>query len=112
MKKYIFIIVLALVAFNFTSCVEDEVFLDETVITESSILINEAYSRGVEGDPDWVELYNSSDEAIDISGYKIYDNPSKTPKSFPAGSIIQPKGFFVIVVDAGEMALVYQVVVT
>jgi hypothetical protein len=102
MKKYIFIIVLALVAFNFTSCVEDEVFLDETVITESSILINEAYSRGVEGDPDWVELYNSSDEAIDISSYKIYDNPAKTPKSFPAGSIIQPKGFFVIVVDAGE----------
>ncbi|OFX89991.1 MAG: hypothetical protein A2W99_08470 [Bacteroidetes bacterium GWF2_33_16] len=102
MKKYLFILIIALVAFSFTSCVEDEVFIDETVITESAIFINEAYSRGVEGDPDWVELYNSSDEAIDISNYKIYDNPSKTPKSFPAGSIIQPKGFFVIVVDAGE----------
>jgi hypothetical protein len=102
MKKYLLIIVLALIAFSFTSCVEDEVYLDDTVITESSIFINEAYSRGVEEDPDWVELYNSSDVAIDISGYKIYDSPAKTPKSFPAGSIIQPKGFFVIVVDEGE----------
>lgn len=102
MKKYLFIIIIALGAFSFTSCVEDEVFLDETVITESSIYINEAYSRGVEGDPDWVELYNNSDVAVDISNYKIYDNPAKTPKSFPAGSIIQPKGFFVIVVDEGE----------
>lgn len=102
MKKYIFIMIMALVALNFTSCVEDEIFVDDTVIVESTIFINEAYSRGVEGDPDWVELYNSSDEAVDISGYQIYDNPSKTPKTLPAGSIIQPKGFFVIVVDAGE----------
>ncbi|MGE0089093.1 MAG: lamin tail domain-containing protein [Bacteroidales bacterium] len=102
MKRYLYIIIIALVALNFTACVEDEIFLDETVVAESSIFINEAYSRGIPEDPDWVELYNSSDEAIDISGYKIYDNPSKTPKSFPAGSIIQPKGFFVIVVDAGD----------
>jgi hypothetical protein len=69
------------------------------------IQMNELYSRGTVDAPDWVELYNASDVAVDISGYKIYDSGgqagSKPKKEIPAGTTIAPKGFYVIVVDDG-----------
>ena len=65
--------------------------------------MNEIYSRGIVGNPDWVEVFNSSAEPMDISGYKIYDSGgfsgSKPKKEFPTGSIIPGNGFLVIVVD-------------
>jgi len=67
------------------------------------IVMNEIYSRGTVDNPDWIEIYNPSDNQADISGYKIYDNGgnngTKPKKEFPAGTIIQPKGFCVIIVD-------------
>jgi len=69
------------------------------------ILMNEVYSRGVAGDPDWVEIYNGGTTALDISSFKIYDSGgqtgSKPKKAFPAGTTIPVNGFFVIVVDDG-----------
>lgn len=69
------------------------------------VLMNEIYSRGTIESPDWIELYNASDVAADISGYKIYDSGgqsgAKPKKSVPAGTVIPAKGFYVIVVDDG-----------
>jgi hypothetical protein len=69
----------------------------------SAIVMNELYSRGTDLAPDWVEVYNTSAEAVDISGYLIYDSGgftgSKPKKAFPAGSIVPANGFLVIVVD-------------
>lgn len=69
------------------------------------VLINEVYSRGTTSNPDWVELYNASDVEANISGYKIYDaggqSGTKPKKVLPEGTIIPPKGFYVIVVDDG-----------
>ncbi len=73
-----------------------------------SILMNEIYSRGVPEDPDWIEIYNNSDSPADLSGYKIYDpggqSGTKQKLEFPAGTIVAPKGFCVIVVDVGGEA--------
>lgn len=73
-----------------------------------SILINEIFSRGVTEDPDWIEVYNNSDVAVDISGYKIYDSGgysgSKTKMEFPAGTILPARGFYAIVVDDAATA--------
>ncbi len=70
------------------------------------IVMNEAYSRGIPEDPDWVEIYNASEVPVDISGYKIYDaggqSGSKPKKEVPAGTSIAAKGFYVIVVDDAE----------
>ncbi len=54
--------------------------------------------------PDWVEIYNGASEAVDMSGWiltrmKIYNpegNPTREYK-FPAGSIIEPGGYQVVV---------------
>lgn len=70
-----------------------------------NLTMNEVYSRGTPENPDWIEIYNSTDEDINLTGYKIYDNGgysgSKPKKEFPAGAIIPAKGFYVIVVDDG-----------
>ena len=53
---------------------------------QSSVVMNEIYSRGTTDDPDWIEIYNTTSADIDLSGYKIYDSGgqtgSKTKKEF------------------------------
>jgi hypothetical protein len=72
----------------------------------SPIKMNEIQSRGVAGSLDWIELYNSSTAAFNISGYRIYDNGgqagTKPKKPFPAGTIIPAKGFYVIITDTAS----------
>lgn len=62
------------------------------------VVINEIESSKGEPD-DWVELYNKGTAAVDISGYVVTDNePSKSSHRYtiPAGTKIQPGGFFTI----------------
>jgi len=70
------------------------------------IVMNELFSRGVPGNLDWIEMYNSNAISVDISGYKIYDaggqGGTKPKKGFPAGTIIPAKGYFVITVDSTD----------
>lgn len=70
------------------------------------LLMNEIYSRGTTTDPDWIELYNSSNAAFDIGKCKIYDSGGKTgtkpKKEFARGTVIPAKGFFVIVTDGAN----------
>ncbi len=45
----------------------------------------------------WIELYNRSDSALDISGYSISDNEKKPRKwVFPDGTSIAAKGYLVL----------------
>ncbi len=55
------------------------------------LFLNEVVSTG---DPDWIEIYNSTGDDIDISGYFLYDGGSSDNKSvFPAGTIVPAGGF-------------------
>lgn len=55
-----------------------------------SILINEVLPAPSSG-PEWVELYNTSDSAVDVSGWRIDDDtPGGTQTTIPVGSIIAP----------------------
>ncbi len=74
--------------------------------TATDIKMNEIYSRGgstVHPDADWIELYNSSNSTVDISGYKIYDSGGqsgvKPKKEIPAGTLLPAKGFYFVVTD-------------
>ncbi len=47
--------------------------------------------------PDWVELYNSSDTAADISGYGLTDDMLVAAKwAFPSGTVIPANGYLVV----------------
>ncbi len=74
---------------------------------DTSIVINEVMASNVttaadnfgEYD-DWVELYNKSAVAVDISGYTLTDNPVNLDKwTFPAGTIIQPNDYLIVWAD-------------
>ena len=72
MKNYKYLIFsLIIVLFSAVGCVKDEVLEDDTPdVATSTVKLNEIMSTG---DPDWIELYNSSSESVDISGYKLTD---------------------------------------
>jgi hypothetical protein len=72
------------------------------------LVMNEFFSRGVDPDFDWIEIYNPNSVQVELTGYKIYDgggNLGTKPKmEFPVGSVIPANGFYVIVVDIQDAA--------
>lgn len=76
-----------------------------TIEACSGLVINEICSSNKESvkdaagaSPDWVELYNSSDKAIDLSGIGVSDGAKNKFKfTFPEGAVI----------EAGDYVLVY-----
>ncbi len=62
----------------------------------SNVVINEVKSSG--GSPgDWVELYNRTTSAIDISGWGFVDNDDVRVKYLiPAGTVLPAKGFLAL----------------
>lgn len=57
------------------------------------VVINEVYN--LKGGS-WIELYNNSAQAIDVSGFKIRDDKDDHVFVLPAGTTIQPKGYLVV----------------
>lgn len=81
--------------------------ISPTASTDTSIVINEVMASNIttaadnfgEYD-DWIELYNKSTVAVDISGYYLTDNPVNLNKwTFPAGTIIQPNDYLIVWAD-------------
>ncbi|MFH1052106.1 MAG: lamin tail domain-containing protein [bacterium] len=52
--------------------------------------------------PDWFELYNNSDEQIDISGFYLTDKPMREPSMWriPEGTVLNPRAFLLIWADS------------
>ncbi len=54
---------------------------------------------------DWIELYNASAEAVDLSGYGLSDNIGRARKwQFPEGTVIQPGAYLLVRCDADNAA--------
>jgi len=89
-----------------SACVKDEIYVappdnNVTLPVSSNIVINEVFANGDDVTiSDWIEIYNVSENEIDLSGYSIYDDGIKTdsePKRIIAEGIkIAAKGFLVL----------------
>ncbi len=72
-----------------------------------SVVINEFMASNAQtiadaqgGYDDWIELYNKSQVAIDLSGYYLSDNPRKLKKwRFPDGTTIGANSYLVVWAD-------------
>lgn len=72
--------------------------------TNENVRINEvmtsnkgAVPDGTGDFPDWVEVQNITDHAIDISGYGLSDDLLSAAKwTFPSGTVLEPKGFAIV----------------
>ena len=63
----------------------------------SGVYINEFMASETQRPHDWLELYNSSSQAVDISGWGLSDDASSPRKwRFPAGTVIQPGSYLTL----------------
>jgi hypothetical protein len=90
-------ILLMIIFMGFSACVEDEDLKEPTNTgsTDSPILINEIHANG---DPDWMELYNTSSDVVDISGYKAGDSGAEFV--IPAGITMAGNGYLILLCDS------------
>lgn len=69
-------------------------FLTRTQPVFAQVKINE-FSPNSESGSDWVELYNNSDQKIDLTTYTLVDgSTSGNPKNFSCS--LEPKGFWAV----------------
>lgn len=82
-------------------------------IATDKILITEIYYHpfGNEPDEEWIELYNATDETIDLSVYKIGDEEinggGEGMYQFPSGSSFEPDDFIIIANKAASFNSLY-----
>ncbi len=88
--------------------------LSAAKLTTAQVVINEwmASNSSTISDPDfdnsgdWIELYNTSSEAVDLSGFFLTDNRNYPERwSFPDASIIAPNDFLIIWADGEDTGL-------
>ncbi len=104
--KYVFLI-FAVAAFF--GCNND----DDSELKDNSngVVINELLPKnsrnGSDQDgefDDWIELYNNSDQSLDISGYYLSDSKKNPTKwKFPAGTFIEAKAYLIVWADADTL---------
>ncbi|MEN8194348.1 MAG: lamin tail domain-containing protein [Bacteroidota bacterium] len=105
MKNFKYLLVMLIALTTTISCVDDEMILVEGPEIEGSVLkLNEIMSKDVNDAPDWIEVYNSGTEDMDISGYWLNDKPTAEGGfQIPDGTIIRAGGFYVVDSDeSGE----------
>lgn len=65
----------------------------------TGVVVNEVVTQGT----DWVELYNNSNQDVDISGWSAIDSDKRsTAIVFPAGTVVPARGFFAFATEGGE----------
>jgi len=64
------------------------------------VVINELLANSPGGQPDWIELHNTTGAVIDIGGWLLSDNPDNPFKyEIPSGTTINPYGYIVFYED-------------
>ncbi len=76
-----------------------EIAVSLPVADTSYVIINEIYTdvlsgKGSDVNNEWIELYNPTDEAIDVGGFDVCDNTSCD--TIPVDTVIPAHGFLVI----------------
>ena len=72
--------------------------------TDYGVVLNEVMTsnKGAVADeygdfPDWAEIHNTTDKALDVSGYGLTDDLLSAAKwTFPSGTVIEPNGYLVV----------------
>jgi len=83
------------------SCKKDELYVSSDVKINELMSSNSQTAVDQNGEyDDWVELYNNSESAVDLSGYYLTDNHNYFMKwKFPDGTKIDAKGYLIIWAD-------------
>jgi hypothetical protein len=76
-------------------------FFDSPVVVNEIMASNESTVADQDGEfDDWLELYNNSADALDLSGWHLSDNYSNLTKwTFPDGTSIPGNGYLIVWAD-------------
>lgn len=84
----------------FANTANSQLFINEFMAANSSAVEDPDFSNSA----DWIELFNSSDSEIDLSGYYLTDNLSDTTKwMIPLGTLIPANGFLIFWADGANL---------
>jgi hypothetical protein len=89
--------------------------VEADVVDNSPVVINEILAQNTSGQTDesgqsedWIELYNNSDQLVDLTGYYLSDDPLNLDKwEIPAGTAIMPGEYLVIWADEDALQGTY-----
>jgi hypothetical protein len=60
------------------------------------IRLNEIRTGGDPGEPDWVELHNTGETAVDLGGWSLTDDSEPRKAVFPAGTVLPSRGYLLV----------------
>ena len=102
-KTYTFIMALAIFTFAGIQSASAQLYINEFMAS------NDSAFAGPEGDyPDWIEIYNAGDEAVDLSGYFMADDlvdPSAMyaiPSTYPDSVTVPAHGYILFYANKGQ----------
>ncbi|MBQ4324437.1 MAG: CotH kinase family protein [Clostridia bacterium] len=76
------------------------------VVPDNTVWLNEICAKNTDdasGRYDWIELYNTGDEEVSLSGWRLSDSKKEPDRFvFPSGTKIAPGGYLVIWATKGE----------
>ncbi len=78
---------------------------NQNVVINELLPKNSQYGSDQDGEfDDWIELYNLSDENIDVSGFYLTDSKKDLTKwKFPEGTVIEKNGFLIVWADGDSL---------
>ena len=75
------------------------------VVLNEACAKNTAFAAADGAYYDWIELYNPTGQAVDLSGYGLTDDPTKLGQYvFPAGTTLEAGGRLLVFCDAKAVA--------
>jgi hypothetical protein len=88
-----------------TCCVKPDEPARKDVVINEVLPVNKTIAADQNGQyDDWIELYNKSASAKDISGYYLSDNKDKREKwRIPAGATVPGNGYLIIWTDGDTL---------
>ena len=96
----------------FFSCGSQDDILSESIDLELTVVINEInYNSSNEFDPgDWVELYNSTGEILNIGNWTFKDGDDSHVYSIPENTFLTPDNYLVLCSDTNSFTSHFPVV--
>lgn len=71
-----------------------------TVVINELMADNDAAVQSTDGTyPDWIELYNTDNSSVDLSGMYLTDNLANPTWQFPSGTVIGANSYLVVWAD-------------
>ena len=99
MKKYFIYFILPIVC---TQNLHAQIFINEFLASNSNNIIDPDFNSY----SDWIELYNSKNSPVDISGWYLNDQSNATLNwKIPNGTIIPAKGYLILWADGMDQKL-------